>query len=497
LTPLSEVLQEMVAHAQALQRLNRVREAIHAYERILSRWPKLAQCWFNLGVLQRTAHHLDAALHSYQRALDHGISEPEEVHLNRGVIYADYLRNDALAERELRQALTLNPHYIPALLNLANLYEDLGRHGEAGTVYERILERNPRQFEALARYANLRLGGQVSEGLVRQLKAALADPGASAADKASLGFALGRVHDTREEYDAAFMAYAAANQDSRASGAPHLIDYNRAQQEQLTQQLIRISLDIRGGAASTRKTAQQGLPQPIFICGMFRSGSTLTEQLLVGHPALTAGGELDILPRLAALNLAPFPESLRSVSSRVLESIADEYLAELARLFPGATRVIDKRPDNFLYIGLIKTLFPEAKIVHTVRDPLDNCLSIFFLHLDHGMSYALDLLHIGHYFREYQRLMRHWRQLYAADIFDFDYDSFVRQPSVMGARLFEFLGLDWDDRYLERPSSGRAVKTASVWQVREPIYTRSSGRAANYGPQLSGLRRYLAEFPLS
>jgi tetratricopeptide (TPR) repeat protein len=486
----------MVAHAQALQRLNRVPEAIHAYERILSRWPKLAQCWFNLGVLQRTNFLLDAALQSYQRALDHGISEPEEVHLNRGVIYADYLRNDALAERELRQALVLNPHYIPALLNLGNLYEDLGRHEEAGTVYERILERNPRQFEALARYANLRLRGQASEGLVRQLKAALADSGASAADKASLGFALGRIHDARGEYDAAFKAYAAANRDSRASGAPHLIDYNRAQQEQLTQQLIRIFSDgIRGGAASTRKPAQQALPQPIFICGMFRSGTTLTEQLLAGHPTLTAGGELDILPRLAAVNLAPFPESLRSASPQILESIADAYLAELARLFPGATRVIDKRPDNFLYIGLIKTLFPEAKIVHTVRDPLDNCLSIFFLHLDHRMSYALDLVHIGHYFREYQRLMRHWKQLYAADIFDFEYDSFVRQPSATGARLFEFLGLDWDDRYLERPPSGRSVKTASVWQVREPIYTRSSGRAANYGPQLADLRRYLADLP--
>jgi tetratricopeptide (TPR) repeat protein len=499
----------MVAHAQALQRLNRVPESIDAYKGILRRWPNEALCWFNLGVLQRKSRNLDAALQSYQKALDLGISEPEEVHLNRGVIYADYLRNDELAEQELRRALALNPDYVPALLNLANLHEDLGRAEAAATVYERILELNPRHFEALARYANLRLGAPPGADLARRLKAALDDPGATDAEKASVGFALGGVYDARGEYEAAFDAYTAANRHSRASGAPHLIDYNRAQQEELIRQLISASHHLRGSAPLTRKSAHRSpapaparpgaragaAPQPIFICGMFRSGSTLTEQLLAGHPAISAGGELDILPRLAALNLASFPESLRSISPQRLQGMADAYLDELAKVFPGATYVIDKRPDNFLHIGLIKTLFPEAKIVHTVRDPLDNCLSIFFLHLDHGMSYALDLLNIGHYYREYQRLMRHWKQLYPVDIADFDYDSFVSRPSAIAAGLFEFLGLEWDDRYLERPAPGRAVKTASVWQVREPIYTRSSGRAAHYAPQLAELRRYLAELP--
>src|SRR5262249_41930035 len=155
--------------------------------------------------------------------------------------------------------------------------------------------------------------------------------------------------------------------------------------------------------------------------------------------------------------------------------------------------VTDKRLDNFLLIGLIKTLFPDAKIIHTTRNPLDNCLSIFFLHLDPGVGYAHDLMDIGHYYRQYRRLMEHWRQCFGSDVFDFHYDSFVREPAVQAARLFEFLGLEWDERYLSPESRSGAVKTASVWQVREPLYTRSSGRAVNYLPHLGDLREYLSD----
>ena len=179
--------------------------------------PELADCWFNLGVLQRKARQLNAALASYQKALDHGIAGPEEVHLNRSVIYADFLRQDEAAERELKAALALNPAYVPALLNLANLYEDLGRRGEASALYERLLALEPRCLEALARYANLQPLPLPDDRLARQLRAALELPSASAAERASLGFALGRLLDGGGEYPAAFDAYAAANRASRAS----------------------------------------------------------------------------------------------------------------------------------------------------------------------------------------------------------------------------------------------------------------------------------------
>jgi Sulfotransferase family len=186
--------------------------------------------------------------------------------------------------------------------------------------------------------------------------------------------------------------------------------------------------------------------------------------------------------------MAPFPESIASVSAEKLEALAAQYMKALANIFPAAQFVSDKRPDNFLYIGLIKRLFPNAKIVHTTRNPMDNCLSIFFLHLDQRMSYALDLTHIGHHYRQYQRLMAHWKTLYGADIFDVDYDALVRDPKPVIEQLLCFLGLEWNEQCLVVPPAGRDVKTASVWQVREPLYTRSSGRARHYAQQLAALR---------
>ena len=144
---------------------------------------------------------------------------------------------------------------------------------------------------------------------------------------------------------------------------------------------------------------------------------------------------------------------------------------------------------------MIKSLFPEAKIVHTTRDPLDNCLAIYFLHLDLGMSYATDLMDIGHYYREYLRLMAHWRSLYGADIIELNYDQLVQDPEPVGRKLFETLGWDWNPKFLEDRRSNGSVRTASVWQVREPLYKSSSGRSRHYAQPLAQLRAFLAEPP--
>lgn len=478
----------MIREAKQLHRQNRVEEAIEAYQRILARWPGQAESWFNLAVLQRQARRLDDALESYQKALDAGVARPEEAHLNRSVIYTDYLRQHAVAERELRLALSLNPAFTPALLNLGNLCEDLGRRAEALTLYARIMALEPRCYEALARYANVRPRGRADPTLIARLERALTDPAVSAAERASLGFALGRVLDEAGEYPAAFAAYRAANHASRASAAATVGRYDRARQHAFVDRLI------AGGTAAAQVSGTDVMrPSPIFICGMFRSGSTLAEQLLAGCSGVAAGGEFDFLPRLVEGELAPFPDSLPSLSAERLEALAARYRAELARVSPDAPYVIDKRPDNFLYIGLIKSLFPNARIVHTTRNPLDNCLSIYFLHLDQRMSYALDLMDVGHYFREYRRLMAHWKSRFAADIFDFDYDALVREPQPTLQRLCAFLGLDQGGRVSKAAPAGQAIKTASVWQVREPLYRSSSGRAQNYAGELKELRDYLAD----
>ncbi|HET9106153.1 MAG TPA: sulfotransferase [Steroidobacteraceae bacterium] len=491
-------LQEWLRTASRLRELNRIPEAITAYERVLARRPDLPDSWYNLGLLQRRAGNLDAAVSCYRRALALGISAPEEVHLNCAFIYA-HLRQGEATERELRAALQLNPDYIPALLNLANLCEDFGRRSEACDAYRRVLTIEPKHYEALARLANaLPSGAETGLGetdsahdppaMVTRLRQAIADPSASAAARASLGFALGRLLDARGHYDAAFAAYRRANLDSRLSAGPAFRGYDPRAHEAFVEELIRA---FQVPSARLDPNATSGVrPIPVFICGMFRSGSTLTERVLSAHPEAAAGGELGLIPALAAGPLRPFPSSMASISPAALSRLAGGYIGELSRRCPAATFVTDKRPDNFLYLGLIKSLFPAAKIVHTTRAPLDNCLSIYFLHLHHDMSYAMSLRDIGHYYRQYCRLMAHWRTLYGQDIIDFEYDTFVRDPKPAARRLFGFLGLEWDDRYLN-PASHGAVQTASVWQVREPIYQRSSGRARHYQPWLGELQHAL------
>lgn len=476
--------EQLAREAVRLDREDRLAEAIMAYQNLLIRWPDLPDCWYRLAMLQSRAGFFGNAIASYQRALDHGVRQPEEVHLNRGVIFAEHMRRPDEAQRALEAALACNPVFVPALLNLANLHEDLGHRGEAAKIYEQVLSLDPACFEALARQANLHLFTSPDDPLIDRLRGRLADPSVTSKDRASLGFALGRALDSCGAYTDAFDAYAAANRDSRDS-APATPRYDRLLEESFVERLAAAFPAAQAGGKPG------GRPCPIFVCGMFRSGSTLVEQLLAGHSRIGAAGELDLLPRMVQSLLTPFPESLTTVSEARLSAIAGRYRESLGAMFPNADFVTDKRPDNFIYIGLIKQLFPDAKIVHTIRDPLDTCLSIFFLHMDQGISYALDLEDIGHRYVMYRRLMAHWKRVFGADIIDVSYEHLVRDSRAVMEKLLASLGLDWDERCLAVPSAGRAIRTASVWQVREPVHSRSVARASHYAVQLEALKRYL------
>jgi tetratricopeptide (TPR) repeat protein len=471
-----------------LEQAGRLAEAEVVYRDVLSRWPELADTWYNLARLQRRIGRFDAALMSYQQALERGIDQPEEVHLNRAVIYSDFLRQEEAAERELRTALAINPQYVPAMLNLANLKEDLGDRAAAIALYDRILTLQPAYYEALARRARLHVAADRNDMMISRLRPAIAANDSSDADKASLGFALGKLLDECGAYDDAFLAYCAANRDSRRSAGQNFQGYDPARHTRLVDELISASL----AATTTSAVSDQ---TPVFICGMFRSGSTLAERILASHSRVTAGSELPFIPALVRNELRPFPQSMLDLTQSRLDMLARSYLKALRQLFPHADIVTDKRPDNFLYIGLIKRLFPRARIVHTTRNPLDNCLSIFFLHLDHSMSYALDLADVAHYYSQYRRLMAHWQSLYGADILDLDYDMLVREPREQIGRLLEFCGLEWQDSCLEFQRTTSSVKTESVWQVRESLYQRSSGRWRNYAAHLNGIENVLLAVP--
>lgn len=471
----------LLRHAAEHARSGRLEQAIATYERLLAQRPGLPDSWYNLAWLQRQAGHYEAALASYRQALDSGVAQPEEVHLNRSVIYADGLRRSDEAERELHAALTLAPRYTPALQNLANLHEDRGRRAEALVTYERLLAIEPAAHEALARYAALRGAVGRDDPLLARLRRAIDAPATALDAKASLGFALGKLLDDCQAYDEAFEAYTAANRHSRASVGSAGPLYDRRAHERLIDHLIATF------APPTEAAPIAVEPPPIFICGMFRSGSTLAEQLLASHPEVCAGGELDLLSNLVHRSLGGDATAVTRLGPDALASIAQRYRQMLRQLAPDGRRVTDKRPDNFLHIGLIKTLFPNARIVHTTRHVLDNALSIYFLHIDPSMGYAFDLGDIGHYIVQYRRLMAHWKSRYGADILDFDYDALVREPRPAVERLLAFCDLPWDDVCLSFPHVANAVRTASVWQVRQPIYRHASGRWRHYERHLGPL----------
>lgn len=486
--PADASLETLLSEAARLRRAGRVGEAITAYRALLARWPALADSWYNLGLLLRRAGQPMEALDAYRRALDHGIDRPEEVHLNRAVILAEDLRRPADAEAELARALTINPAYDPALLNLGNLLEDVGRRDEAAAGYQALLDRRPGNPDALARLAGVVRPSGPDDPLIGALRQALQRPDLSAADRAALGFALGRLLDATGAYDEAFVACGEANRQSRASAGPGRALYDPAAQVRLVDQLIAIFDRPEPFAPSTVGRAR---PPPIFIVGMFRSGSTLVEQVLASHRRVTSGGELDLLPGLVRRKVSPWPVMARHLAPADAATLGRNYLDALAARFPGADVLTDKRPDNLAHVGLIKRMFPDARIIHTRRDPLDNALSLYFLHLDHSMAYALDLADTAHFMSEQQRLADHWKRLYGDQILNFDYDAFVRDPRPMTEQLLAFCGLPWDEACMAFHKADSMVRTASVWQVREPLYQRASGRWRHYARHLEPVRERL------
>ena len=272
-------------------------EAIAAYRAVLADAPNLPDSWYNLGWLLRRAGDPSAAIAAYERALALNISGPEEVFLNKGVIFADDLLDPARAQEAYRAALAINPRYGNARFNLANTLEDLGDREGAASEYRMLLQQAPGEPEPLARLANLSKISSPGDPLVVQLQSALARTELPASARASLGFALGRLLDQAGAYDHAFEAFKDANAQSLASRDPKKPGYDPARQDALVAALTSLP------APAPIAPASAGSLSPVFILGQFRSGSTLLEQVLSAHSAVTTGGELPLLGMIAARDL--------------------------------------------------------------------------------------------------------------------------------------------------------------------------------------------------
>ena len=484
---MTDYLQTLANQASDHLNAGRFPEAVAAFEQVLEREPDHPDLWYNLGYAQRRMRRFDDALASYRQALDRGVAEPEQVHLNSAVILASDLARNMDAEAELKAALAISPSYFPALLNLGGLYEDRGDREAARAAYEAALDIDPGDALVLTRLAVLSRIQDAAHPLIGQLRERIAVRGARKDEQADLGFALGQVLDGAGAYDEAYAAYAAANAASAASRGPNNAPYSPAVERKITDRII----SSFAAPTATEQMSGDGA-QPLFICGMFRSGSTLTEQILARHSRVTAGGELALIPAMIRAELSPYPEAATAAEPDRIARLRQSYLDGIAAIHPDADIVTDKRPVNFRYIGLIKRLFPKAKFVDTMRDPRDNCLSVWFAHLGPAAPYALDIDNIVHWYGEYRRLMDHWRSLWPDDIIELDYDALVAEPEPHIRGLVAACGLDWEDACLEPHAATNTVRTASSWQVREPLYKRSSGRWRNYERHIGDL---LKAFP--
>jgi tetratricopeptide (TPR) repeat protein len=466
--------------ATVLLTLGRPDEAANTYYSLLEAHPEYTDIRFNLARLLKRAGRPEEALEQYRRCLRDGISGPEEVHTNISVILSG-LHRHAEAEQALQKALDIAPAYAPAVYNLGLLLEEKGRWEEARGLFQSLLKQDTGHVDAMVRLAFGERYSAPSAPLVEDMKQAVELDSTGPLARENLAYALGKIHDDCSQYNEAFAWYARANQLSRARvGA-----YRRDELEARVDSLIAIcDGDWLGNIEPVSDAA------PLFICGMFRSGSTLLEQVLAAHPAVTAGGEIDYFPRRLAAMSGDYPALLASLSAQDMKSLGVNYLSMLEEAF-GTLVVTNKRPDNFLYLGLIRALYPNARIVHTRRDPLDNSLSVFFQPLESALDYANDLQSIGHYYLQYRRLMDHWRTVLRPSVMDVDYEQLVSEPEPVIGTVLDFLGLEWDDACLRFYESDNRVRTASVSQVREPLYQRSAGRWNNYSTQLEPLRELL------
>jgi len=451
--------------------------AIDEYLRLLQRQPDCAVAHFNLALLYKNEQYFSEAMAAYENAVRLGIDQVEEVYSNMGTLYSEM--QDAEKAREMyERALEISPDYVPALFNLAGHFEESGEKQLAIEHYERILCIDPRHWKSLARLAYPEKITAEDRDLIDRLKACVDDMKDDKRAQEGLYFALGKAYDDLESYDEASAAFVAANELSKERVRP----YAPAATEKAFDQLI----DIFSSSWIERATTDSEV-SPIFICGMYRSGSTLLERMLAAHPAIAAGGELNTLAWLISRHLGPFPQAAAAASREQLGRIAEQYDARVRELVPDSPRVTDKRPDNFLRLGLIRAIFPAGKIIQTRRDIRGNSLSLYFQQFDRAASYANDLQHIVHYYEQQERLFAHWQACFGDSICVVDYEELVVSPEPVLRRVLEFLGLEWDVGVLDFQKSSGLVKTASIWQVRQGLHSRSKDRWRNYGSLLGSL----------
>jgi tetratricopeptide (TPR) repeat protein len=473
-----------------LQMLQRYPEALAGYDRAIALKPDYANAYYNRGATLKKLGRPDEALSSYDQAIalkpDHA-----EAYNNRGVLLQELRRyEDALASYD--QVIALQPGHAEAHNNRGIVLVAKGDMPEAERMFLRAAQLKPDFPDPLFNLVNIRRYETADRAEVNAARALLDRPGLAPDGKAQLYFALGKVYDDCGRYDEAFEHFRQANQILNACVA-----YDAGMIERLTSATIEVFSPVFLSRPYQHASESR---TPLFIVGMPRSGTTLLASILSNHSAIGTAGELSTLSDLA-LQLGQgtgggtaYPEAIRQLNAEAAARLIGNYEKRLRRgMGPAKLHVIDKNPLNFRHLGLIAMLFPRARIIHCVRNSLDTCLSNYFQRFPLRLDYSFDLRNIGHFYREYARLMEHWRTVPNLKMLEIRYDDMILDNERTTRKMLDFLGLEWDERCLAPHTNPGAVETASHWQVRQPIYRHALERWRHYDKHLGPLRGMLGE----
>ena len=470
--------------ATALQGLERLDDAVAAYQKALAIDPDYAEAAYGLGTVLQTLKRQNEAIGFYETALAIDPDYPEANHNLATALQAESRHDEAI--RFYRKAIAIAPGLSEARNNLGGAFEEIGRLDEARECFEKAIALNPKRAGYYLNLFDTKKATAEDPHFLALQTLAQNVAALSVDEQIPLHFTMGKALAHIGEHDRSFRHYLEGNALKRRQ-----VDYDEA--------------EAMGAARRTRSVfsaelmrSQGGLGHPsgmpIFIVGMPRSGSTLVEQILASHPKVFAAGErLELRDTLnsflgAAGPNMTFPDRFLATTEQELRELGASYLRRLrAATITGpeaarhaATpfeRITDKMPSNFRLVGVIHLALPNARIIHTCRDPVDTCLSCFSTLFVGDQPFAWDLAELGRYYRAYRRLMDHWRRVLPQEVMlDVHYEELVADFEPQARRIVAHCGLEWDEACLAFDKAARPVRTASMVQVRQPVYKSSVGR---------------------
>ena len=360
-----------------------------------------------------------------------------------------------------------------------------GQFQAAERCFSEVLDTDPTWPGACLNLSRVKRFKPEDQPLIARMRAALAHTDLPDELLSDMHFALGKVHDDLEDWDSAFEHYRRSNALIRR----HL-RFDRARHAASIDALIE---SFPAALFARLQGIGERSERPVLIVGMPRSGTTLVEQILASHHQVHGGGELPYLDALSH-RLAPclgtseaYPRCASAMNAACASTLGSDYLERISTNAGGALRCTDKMPGNFMHLGLLALLLPQARVVHCRRDPMDTGLSIYTQQFANGHEWAYDLEDIGAFYQQYRRIMRHWEQVLPLEVMEVHYEALVERQEHVSRELVEFCGLPWDDACLEFYRQRRSVGTAANWQVRQPIYHRSVGRWRQYEQDLRPL----------